>query len=337
MSLAINGQMPSNVGDGAASPTSPRTVAFTNPAGTLLYVWVGAATDPSSGAAVALTSVTYGGTAMSLVASQASDTANNRGKLFLYRLLNPATGSNNIVVTWSGTFKDIEVGANSFTGNDTTAPEKQSVVNHGSGTSATAALTGVTSGNISIAAAGAGSAFSAQSQTLDWAKNVDNNTYMGNARASTSTASGAVTHGFTLASDSWAAIAVEVAAASGGGTTESVAWSTTGRSTPAFALLQTDKITVGATGKAAPSFTLLQADQITTATTGSSAPSFSTREINLLGVATSGHSVPSVTVEQTDRIPLSTAGQSNPRFGLTGGLRRADTRLSVAINKLRIH
>lgn len=215
MALAINSQMTSNTGQGVTgNPTSPFAYNFVNTAGTLLYVWVlfGATTVTATPS-----SVTYGGTAMSFI-KEATENSGN-GRIRLYRLLTPATGTNSVSMAWSGTATDIISGAISFTGNNTSAPEAQtnSASNDAGSGTASVSLSGVTAGNITIAAAGCGSAMTAQTQTLDWAENADSNTYMGNGRASTSTASGTVTHSYTVnGSDTWACIICEVAAAGTG-------------------------------------------------------------------------------------------------------------------------
>lgn len=215
MALAIDSQMPSNAGDGAANAGSPDTYAFTNTAGTLLYVWVGIAV--SSGTAPTPTA-TYGGVSMTPVTSKTTGAATNL--LTLFRLKSPATGSNNVVITYTGTAREIWGGAISFSGNDTTTTEAQTNTANGNSSTPSVALTSVASGNITICCAGAGTSMSAQTQSLDWAKNVDDGSSMGNGRASTSTSTGSVTHSFTIAgTDSWAAIIAEIAAAGGGGGT----------------------------------------------------------------------------------------------------------------------
>lgn len=221
MPLAVDSEMASNVGAGAAGNpiTSPNTFSFTNTSGTVLYLAVGIG---ASGGTVSTTfgAVTYGGVAMTSIVERSPSGTSNGGRLGIFRLLNPPTGSNTVSIAWTSSGSPFEwfAGCISFTGNDATTPEAQSGSGQGSSATASLALTGVVAGNISVVVAGAGSSMSAQTQTLSWAKNVDDFSAMGNGRCSRSASSGSVTHSFTISSsDSWATCGVEVAASGGGG------------------------------------------------------------------------------------------------------------------------
>lgn len=226
MALAVDSEMPTNVGFGVdtpGAPSSPQTFSFTNTAGTVLYVCVGLGIG--SAGTMTITAVTYGGAAMTNVAQTSTGGGATGGQIAWYRLLSPATGSNTVSIsfTFSGTPDEIMAGCISFTGNDTSTPEKQTGINHGSSSTAAITLAGVVAGNITIVGAGAGSSMSAQTQTLSWSNNASGATAMGNHRGSRSASSGSVTHSFTIsASDSWATTGVEVAAA-GGGSTKAIA------------------------------------------------------------------------------------------------------------------
>lgn len=209
--------MAANAGFGVdtpGAPASPQTFSFTNTAGTILYVCVGLGIG--SAGTMTFGAVTYAGVAMTNVAQTSTGGGATGGQIAWFRLLSPATGSNTVSIafTFSGTPDEIMAGCISFTGNDLTMPEAQTGINHGSGTTASLVLAGVLAGNISIVGAGAGSSMSGQSQTLSWSNNVSGATAMGNHRGSRSASSGSVTHNFTIsASDSWATVGVEVAAA----------------------------------------------------------------------------------------------------------------------------
>lgn len=219
MALAIDSQQASSAGFGVASGTSPQTFSFTNTAGTLLYFLSGVAGSGSVGLTLGATS--YGGAAMTKVVEKNTGTVGNGGKVAIWRLLSPATGSNTVsfAATATGSIIHWWGGCISFTGNDMTTPEVQSSSGASAGvdgTTASGSLSGVASGNYTIAVAGAGSSMSGQTQTLTWAKNIADTSSAGNGRASVSTSSGSVTHGFTISvSDSWAAAMIEVAAAAG--------------------------------------------------------------------------------------------------------------------------
>lgn len=223
MALAVDSEMPTNTGQGAARNTtpftSPVTFSFTNTAGTVLYL--AAVLSVNSGGSTSWGTITYGGQAMTTVIDQTS--ANGSSRVGIFRLLNPPTGANTVSIGFSMTLDGVnnqcawEAGCISFTGNDTTTPEVQSAGSNGSSTTASGSLSGVQSGNITIGLAGAGSSMSTQTQTLSWAANENNLSTLGNGRLSRSTSTGSVTHSFTIsASDSWATALVEVAAPGSG-------------------------------------------------------------------------------------------------------------------------
>lgn len=218
MALAVDSEQASNVGFGVGStPASPLTFSFTNTAGTVIYLIVGLG---ASGAGTAtFGTVSYGGSAMTKVLEATTGGGATGGKIGLFRLLSPATGSNTVSIafTIAGTSNaEVWAGATSFTGNDTSTPEAQTHSAQGSSATASDTLAGVTVGNVTLCGAGAGSDLTAQSQTLSWAKNVDGATSLGNGRASRSASSGSVTHNFTISgSDSWATVIVEIKAAGG--------------------------------------------------------------------------------------------------------------------------
>ena len=103
---------------------------------------------------------------------------------------------------------------------------------------------------------------------------------------------------------------------SGGGTTDTFAVSTTGKSTPGFGLAgMTDTVTVSATGHSAPAFTPSGTDVISLAATGSSTPTFATRGTDVLTVTATGHAAPAFALApMTDVVAVSTTGHSAPAF-----------------------
>jgi hypothetical protein len=219
LALAIGSQMPTNTGVSGTAQTSPWTWSFTNTAGTVLYVFV-----EWSGSPTAIT-VTYGGASMTSLSTRAANN-NTSGLVGLYRKLTPLTGANNVVVTWTGGAMDVTAGAISFTGNDTVTPEGTPVT--GSDTGGTAStwsvsVTSTTSGNIVLASAvygdPANSAITGGS--LAFRKELNGSAFTNNQTCQTvSSAGGTVTPAWTnTTATSWAAIAVEVKAASAGGTT----------------------------------------------------------------------------------------------------------------------
>lgn len=215
MPVAVDSEMASNVGFGVAGspPTSPQTFSFNNVAGSLLVALLGIGLP--SGSPATFGTITYNGVTMTKLLEATTTGGANGGKVALFYLLNPATGSQTLSYGFT-TSSVVEVwgGCTSFTGNDPVNPFVQSTSAQGTSAAAAATLSGVQSGNLTICGAGAGTAMSAQTQTLTWAKNVDNSSSAGNGRASRSASTGSVTHSFTVgASDSWVAAIAEIAAA----------------------------------------------------------------------------------------------------------------------------
>jgi ribosomal protein S11 len=218
VALAINSQMPSNAGFSAGfSPSSPRTFSFTNAAGTVLYAFVGLGNVSNASDTVTFGAVSYGAVPMTSLFEVTSSGSTTGGKLGVFRLLSPPTGANTFSFAWSvsgNAVIDTWAGCITFTGNNTSTPEAQTHSARGTSVTASDTLSGVVSGNIVIACAGAGTTMTAQTQTLDWAANVSPGSTLGNGRASLSTTAGSVTHSYTIsASDRWVVGSIEVAAA----------------------------------------------------------------------------------------------------------------------------
>lgn len=215
--LAVDSEMPAQSGANSADGATTLTYSFTNTAGTLLLVGV----VVGSGSTIPTITVTYGGVSMTSVVSESFDN-NTLGKAQLFRLLSPATGANNVVVTVTNNNGSgaIISGAISFTGNDTTTPVAQTAVaNDGGATSTTSSvmINGTTSGNIVVDLSGNGTSMGTSGKTLSWKKNVDAN-QLNNAASSRAAAGGNVTMSYTgNGNDFWVSVAAEVKAAGGGG------------------------------------------------------------------------------------------------------------------------
>src|SRR4051812_6117328 len=112
--------MPSSAGFNGAG--SPWTYSFNNASGTLLVV--GVLATCTSGATVTISGVTYNGVAMTAVPSGTVSWSSGASKITFFYLLNPATGSNTVSITWSASSGAIDSisGAISFTGNDAANP-----------------------------------------------------------------------------------------------------------------------------------------------------------------------------------------------------------------------
>jgi hypothetical protein len=104
----------------------------------------------STQAVRSVSSVTYNGTAMTLVSSSQIDNGANRF-LALYYLIAPSTGTNNVVITLSGTDDLFFGGSVSFTGADQTSPLGTAVTNSGSSTTPSVTLSSA-AGEIALGA-----------------------------------------------------------------------------------------------------------------------------------------------------------------------------------------
>ena len=93
------------------APVSPVVDSFTNTAGTYMQVGI---CERGATTADRVTGVTYNGVSMTQVAKQDTTAAN--GYDYVYELVSPATGANNISVSFSVGVTDIRVGAVSYTG-----------------------------------------------------------------------------------------------------------------------------------------------------------------------------------------------------------------------------
>jgi hypothetical protein len=154
MAVVIDSQMASGLGLGSSTQASPLTYSFTNTAGTVLYVFVEAASRPTGLA------VTYNGIALTEISTYAANTAGSpAGYVGWWRLLSPATGANNVSISYSSGSVSLWSGAVSLSGNHSTVPEGVIVQTHDNGTLSTSwssAFTGLTSGSMLLHAVGYG-------------------------------------------------------------------------------------------------------------------------------------------------------------------------------------
>lgn len=216
MPLAVDSEMPSNAGDGSGGgPSSPRTFSFTNTAGDLMIAVIAlGVAGPAGGAAFG--AVSFDGVALTKLLDVQTG-AGVGGRLGLFYLTSPATGAKTFsyAFTLAGGGNDSAMcGVTTFSGANLSTPFPQQPTGSGSDATPTITLTAVASGNLSLAGAGGGTSMSGQTQTLSWAKNVNDNTSLGNSRCSRSASTGSVTHSFTMGgSDTWLTVAVEIASA----------------------------------------------------------------------------------------------------------------------------
>lgn len=210
MAVAVNSQMAGQVGDVHVDDGAHQIYAFNNVAGTLLVV--GCSIADSAGG-MTISAVSYGGQPLTkFVEKITGGTA--KAVAYLWYILNPLTGSNNVDITPSGTPSGsgyMLSGGLSFTGHDLTTPLINPQTNAASGTSATLSIPGTVAGNIAIDCCCGGNTLSVSLQTLSWLKNQDSNTAGNNAASSYANGGGTISAGYTVASsDNWAMVGAEV-------------------------------------------------------------------------------------------------------------------------------
>jgi hypothetical protein len=103
---------------GSGNNVSSVTVSHTTTSASDRLLLVGVSMDSTGGRTV--TSVTYGGQSLTLVGAQAGGA--NPVRVEIWRLINPASGTANVVVNLSGSTDGVSVGATTFTGVDQTTP-----------------------------------------------------------------------------------------------------------------------------------------------------------------------------------------------------------------------
>src|SRR5436190_1528347 len=197
----------SAVGSGS-SLTWDHTVTTT---GSNLLLTVGVALGKQGDAGMSL-SVTYNGVAMTsagLVHSNNDDS----GYVQLFYLKAPATGTHPVVVTLSGGTASLEAGSLSFSGVDQTTPVRNITTAAGSGT--TPAVTVASGpGNMVVDALSSGCPGTITSnRTLRWLNQLDCASAGGVGAQSTAAGAASVTMGYTIPSDGWGIVAMDVLAA----------------------------------------------------------------------------------------------------------------------------
>lgn len=162
---------------------------------------------------------TCAGTTMTPLALVHSDNA-ALGYIRVFGLAGVATGANTILATATATPVDLNGGSLSFGGVSQTTPFGTPATNFGSSTTATAATAGSTSGNIvaGFICNGSNITSATSPSTSQFIENYNaGGQAAGKSAGATSPSTGsAVTMAWTVVTDFWAEIVVEVLAAGGG-------------------------------------------------------------------------------------------------------------------------
>ena len=227
MSVAFDAVGPSSSGftfSNTTSDPSPITHSWSHSCsgsnrlllvGVVIGVPAGGAGD---GAVTALT-VTYNGVSMTSQGRVHSN-ASTTGFVELFSLINPATGSNTVLVTMTFTTGEsfsFECGSISFTGVDQSTPLGTPVTATGSSSSASVNVSSAT-GNMVADLVGCGSSISSSGQTNRWLANFLTTSSAGNGAQSTAAGAGTVTMSYSVSADDWAIMGVSINAGSSGTT-----------------------------------------------------------------------------------------------------------------------
>lgn len=206
MALAVDA-----IGSGSGSGSSLTFAHTCSGSNRLLVVWVSYydSLDTPTG-------VTYNGVAMTAIPS--STAANGDYKIAGYYLINPATGTNNVVISFTGSMFDIGAGSVSFTDAHQTTPLGTAVT--ATGTSTTPSVT-VSSAAGEIVLDGlvivhSGALTVDGSQTQRWKANTGN-AFIKYAGSTEGGAASTAMSWSNSTSQAWAAGAVPVKPVGGGG------------------------------------------------------------------------------------------------------------------------
>lgn len=216
MAVAFDAVGPSSAGTFAQSTAGPLTWSHTC-TGSDLLLTVGIAWDVSNAGTPTTLTVTYNSVSMTSVGRQLSNNSSTSGFIELFALQNPATGTNTVSAAWSDPTlaggQSIIGGSVSFTG---VASYGTPVKAFGLSGTLSATVNGTAASSMVVDAACWGSGGAATgSQTERWERDVNADTGSGDAAQSTAAGGGNVTMSYTITSDAWGIIAVELFAAGG--------------------------------------------------------------------------------------------------------------------------
>ena len=212
MAVTFDAVGPSSAGASAAGATS-LTWSHTNNGNAIV---AGCSAGAGNDAGMA-TTATYAGAAMTAGAIVHTGVASTVGFVRVFTLLSPATGTNNVVVTLTGGTADLTGGSVSCLGAGSFATQYSAQGN--TATTATATSAGSSSDGLIVAfvADGNGTTSATAPSTSRFIKNLNGNSGAGNNAGATSPSTGSnVTTAWTISSDQWAVIGVEVLAGAAG-------------------------------------------------------------------------------------------------------------------------
>ncbi len=240
----------------AATNGASTTWTHTTGSGTDRILIVGLATEDTSTSVLNVSAITYGGVALTAVPnSTATAGSSTYDRTQLFYLLNPASGTNTIAVTWGGAVNGISAGSISLAGAAQSAPTLTAINSATSGNTISASLNVNTAGSwlVSVANSGASNATltPGSSQTKRWGLGQSSSGGAGSTAAPSAT--GAVSTFWTASSSSQLALSV-VAIAPSGGTTVTAPSITTQPASQTVTAGSSATFTVAASGTAPLSY-----------------------------------------------------------------------------------
>jgi hypothetical protein len=186
-----------------------------------LVVGVALGAGPDTGKTL---TVTYNGVSMTS-AALAHTNNQSAGYIQLFYLVAPASGTNIVAVTASTTV-DIVGGSISFVGVNQTTPTSDVVTGFGDSATPNVTVTSKT-GDMVVTAVAAGSAISGSNQTTRWINNFSVGTGASNAAQSTAMGANSINTTYTISSDWWGIIGLNILAvgtSAPSGATATIAW-----------------------------------------------------------------------------------------------------------------
>ncbi|MBW7866243.1 MAG: DUF11 domain-containing protein, partial [Candidatus Hydrogenedentes bacterium] len=199
----------------AATSSTTHTFSHTTGTGPNRLLLVGVTVQDNN---VTVSSITYGGTALTSVGTGTRGSGGSRLHMALYRLVNPPSGANDVVVTFSSTFqsgKGAVIGASTYSNVNQTTPLGTFVTANGSSTAPSVTATAVVGDLVydTVASAVTGTTLTlpgGNGQTQRW-QNVSGTVVRGAASTETAAAASVVMN-WTSGNGNWVTGAVAIKA-----------------------------------------------------------------------------------------------------------------------------
>lgn len=208
----------STASGGSGPPTSPLTFSHTCTGANFLLVGISIGTVAAD-TAFTISSVTYGAQSMTLVPGSTFVTSpgNLSGRIQLYYLLTPASGTNNVTVNYTDTAtpsstETILAGSLSFKNVNQTTPFSDVTMATAFDTYANVTIKSAV-GNMVVDVAMNGSRFISSNTTLRFNNNLNNSNFGSNIAASTSVGFPTTTMSYSNVVDGWIIVALSLNAA----------------------------------------------------------------------------------------------------------------------------